>query len=93
MKVFSGRNRRTVWNIATSPYSGAHFATWPPKLVEPMILAGTSARGVCPEIVAVRGSGWWRRRPEVKQRQDARQDDTAGTGAKWGQFNVGGMQA
>jgi DNA modification methylase len=52
----SGRNRRTVWNIATSPYSGAHFATWPPKLVEPMIQAGTSARGVCPTC----GSPWER---------------------------------
>jgi DNA modification methylase len=50
------RNKRTVWNIATSPYSGAHFATWPPKLVEPMILAGTSARGVCPAC----GSPWER---------------------------------
>lgn len=28
-------------------YSGAHFATWPERLVEPMILAGTSAHGVC----------------------------------------------
>jgi len=50
MKKFSGtRNLRSVWNVATSPYSGAHFATWPPKLVEPMILAGTSARGCCPK--------------------------------------------
>jgi DNA modification methylase len=29
----NGRNRRTVWTIATSPYSGAHFATFPPALV------------------------------------------------------------
>jgi DNA modification methylase len=42
------RNRRTVWTIPTSPYSGAHFATFPPKLVEPCILAGTSVRGCCP---------------------------------------------
>jgi len=45
----AGRNRRTVWTIATSPYSGAHFATFPPKLVEPMIKAGTSERGCCSE--------------------------------------------
>jgi len=38
------RNRRTVWTIPTSPYSGAHFATFPPALVEPCILAG-SAKG------------------------------------------------
>jgi len=39
---FNGfRNKRTVWTIATQPYSGAHFATFPPKLVEPCILAGS----------------------------------------------------
>jgi DNA modification methylase len=38
------RNKRTVWTVATQPYSGAHFATFPPALIEPCILAG-SARG------------------------------------------------
>ena len=52
----SGRNRRTVWHIATAPYSGAHFATYPPALVEPCIKAGTSERGVCPEC----GAPWER---------------------------------
>jgi site-specific DNA-methyltransferase (cytosine-N4-specific) len=37
----NGRNRRTVWSIPTEPFSGAHFATFPPKLVEPCILAGS----------------------------------------------------
>ena len=37
----SGRNRRTVWTIATKPYTEAHFATFPPALVEPCIKAGT----------------------------------------------------
>jgi site-specific DNA-methyltransferase (cytosine-N4-specific) len=37
----NGRNRRTVWNINTQPFLGAHFATFPPKLVEPCILAST----------------------------------------------------
>lgn len=37
------RNRRSVWSIPTHPYPGAHFATFPPKLIEPCILAG------CPE--------------------------------------------
>ena len=37
------RNRRSVWTVTTKPYSGAHFATMPPDLVEPCILAG------CPE--------------------------------------------
>ncbi|MDI9684286.1 DNA-methyltransferase [Burkholderia cenocepacia] len=35
------RNRRTVWNINTKPYKGAHFAVFPPALVEPCILAGS----------------------------------------------------
>lgn len=35
------RNRRSVWTVATTPYSGAHFATMPEKLVEPCILAGS----------------------------------------------------
>ncbi len=37
----NGRNRRTVWSIPTEPFLGAHFATFPPKLVEPCILAGS----------------------------------------------------
>lgn len=43
----AGRNKRTVWTVATQPYSGAHFATFPPKLITPCILAGTSERGCC----------------------------------------------
>ena len=35
------RNRRSVWSIATKPYAGAHFATMPPDLVKPCILAST----------------------------------------------------
>jgi DNA modification methylase len=37
----NGRNKRSVWTVATQPYSGAHFATFPPKLIEPCILAGS----------------------------------------------------
>jgi site-specific DNA-methyltransferase (adenine-specific) len=37
-----GRNRRTVWSVPTESFNGAHFATFPPKLIEPCILAGTS---------------------------------------------------
>jgi len=39
--VVGSRNRRSVWTIATTPYSGAHFATFPPALIEPCILAGS----------------------------------------------------
>lgn len=39
------RNRRTVWTVATQPYSGAHFATFPPALIEPCVLAGCPKDG------------------------------------------------
>jgi DNA modification methylase len=52
----TGRNRRSVWTIATEPYPEAHFATFPEALVEPCILAGTSARGACPTC----GAPWGR---------------------------------
>lgn len=35
------RNRRSVWTVATRPYKGAHFATFPEALVRPCILAGS----------------------------------------------------
>ena len=35
------RNRRSVWTVATRPYTGAHFATYPPALIAPCILAGS----------------------------------------------------
>ena len=41
-----GRNKRSVWEIATQPYPEAHFATFPEKLVEPCILAGCPQDGV-----------------------------------------------
>jgi DNA modification methylase len=40
------RNKRTVWSLPTKPFPGAHFATFPPALVEPCILAGTAKGGV-----------------------------------------------
>ena len=33
-------NKRTVWTLTTKPFQGAHFATFPPDLIEPCILAG-----------------------------------------------------
>jgi len=35
------RNKRSVWTVASQPYDGAHFATYPPKLIEPCVLAGS----------------------------------------------------
>lgn len=40
------RNKRSVWDVATMPFKEAHFATFPPALVEPCILAGSSRGGV-----------------------------------------------
>ena len=40
------RNKRSVWTVATVPYKGAHFATFPPALIEPCILAGAPSGGV-----------------------------------------------
>ena len=40
------RNKRSVWTVATTPYKGAHFATFPTELIEPCILAGSRAGGV-----------------------------------------------
>jgi len=42
MREFDGtRSRRSVWSVATRPYKGAHFATFPTALIEPCILAGS----------------------------------------------------
>ena len=54
--IEQGRNKRTVWEIATQPYSEAHFATFPEDLVEPCILAGSSEKGVCAQC----GKPWER---------------------------------
>lgn len=39
------KNRRDVWTVSTRPYKGAHFATFPPELIEPCILAGSRPGG------------------------------------------------
>jgi DNA modification methylase len=85
----AGRNRRTVWTIATSPFPGAHFATFPPKLVEPCILAGTSEKGHCPEC----GARWVRvvekpdfsSQPKRQTSKDAhlRNGDRTSAGQAW----------
>jgi DNA modification methylase len=41
------RNKRSVWMVATSAFKGAHFATFPPELIRPMILAGCRPGGIC----------------------------------------------
>jgi DNA modification methylase len=68
------RNRRSVWTISTRPYKGVHFATFPPKLVEPCILAG------CPEQCCTTcGAGWVRvvekKKPPVELYTSSRKPD------------------
>lgn len=40
-EMYAVRNKRDVWSVSVKPYSGAHFATFPPDLITPMILAGS----------------------------------------------------
>jgi DNA modification methylase len=42
----NGRNKRSVWEVSTKPYSGAHFAVFPADLIEPCILAGAPVGGI-----------------------------------------------
>jgi len=39
------RNKRSVWTVSTKPYKGAHFATFPPDLIKPCVLAGCPVGG------------------------------------------------
>ena len=40
--VTHGRNRRSVWTVTTKPFRGAHFAVFPPDLIEPCVKAGSA---------------------------------------------------
>ncbi len=64
----AGRNKRDVWTIATKPYSGAHFATFPSTLIEPCVMAGSKAgdvvldpfmgSGTVAEVAHILGRNW-----------------------------------
>jgi DNA modification methylase len=45
-KNYEMANKRSVWTVTTKPYNGAHFATFPPDLIAPCILAGAPVGGV-----------------------------------------------
>ncbi len=65
--IIASRNLRSVWTITSEPFPGNHFATFPQKLIEPCIKAGTSEKGCCPEC----GAPWKRvvrKIGKVKQR-------------------------
>lgn len=74
----SHRNRRSVWTISSQGYPGAHFATFPPKLVEPCILAGSSAYGAC----ALCGAPFRRLVEEQKLTRERPHDYVKRTGAE-----------
>ena len=40
-KSYTKKNKRSVWSVNKKPYKGAHFATYPPELIEPCIKAGS----------------------------------------------------
>jgi DNA modification methylase len=81
----SGRNRRSVWTVATQPYAAAHFATYPPALIEPCILAGTSAHGCCSECGAP-----WRR---VVEKETSFQGGSGKAGRTAADVNANGKWA
>jgi DNA modification methylase len=70
------RNKRSVWLISAGGYPGAHFATFPPKLIEPCILAGTSAKGAC----GFCGTPWQRVTEEKKLKRERPNDYVKRTG-------------
>lgn len=45
-KARDKRQKRSVWSIATKSFKGAHFATFPPDLIEPCVLAGCPEYGI-----------------------------------------------
>lgn len=91
----AGRNKRTVWTIATRAYKGAHFATFPPALVEPCILAGTSPR-VCERC----GAPWRRQvertfipQPDVSPERDVHQAESLDASSGWVGFPRGSTRS
>jgi DNA modification methylase len=45
-KSYTTKNKRDVWTVALRPFKGAHFATFPPDLITPCILAGCPKNGL-----------------------------------------------
>jgi hypothetical protein len=85
----AGRSKRSVWTIPSAPFSEAHFATFPPALVEPCLKAGTSERGACPACGAP-----WRRETSRGAESPAVADseiDRFGTGRAGVHRKIGGQ--
>ena len=45
-KSYDRKNKRSVWTVTNKPYKGAHFACFPPDLIEPCILAGSEENDI-----------------------------------------------
>jgi len=83
------RNRRSVWTVPTQPYSGAHFAVFPPALIEPCVLAGSRpgdvvldpfmGSGTTAQVAQALGRQWigCELNPEYAPLQQARTAQTA----------------
>lgn len=64
--IIEFRNKRSVWTVPVGALSDAHFAAYPPRLIQPCVLAGTSEKGCCSKC----GAPW--RRVVNKQRYATR---------------------
>lgn len=60
------RNKRSVWTVTTKAFAGAHFATFPPDLIDSCILAGSSAHGNCAKC----GAPWERQTERLESGYD-----------------------
>lgn len=67
-----GSNKRSVWTVASQPFNEAHFATFPPKLIQPMVKAGSSQKGCC----ATCGAPWSRVTEKTKLKRNRPNDLT-----------------
>lgn len=74
--ITDGRNKRSVWNINTKPFKDAHFAVFPNELIEPMIKAGTSEKGICPDC----GKPWIRITERINESTWAKRKALGATG-------------
>ena len=92
LSQFNGkRNKRSVWTVSTKPYPGSHFAVFPPKLIEPCILAGASPKacekcGAPWERVVERQAGVSKECPKTQAAHEAR----GGTGKPVGTVGKSG---
>tara|TARA_R100001015_G_C4629844_1_gene191000 strand:- start:1273 stop:2295 length:1023 start_codon:yes stop_codon:yes gene_type:complete len=86
-KIYDGkRNKRSVWRITTKPFKGAHFATFPPDLIEPCVLAG------CPEKVCADCEKPYKRIIQKPKPLEVERNKRSGTndrkiGGVWDKYN------